>query len=309
MKKYLVLWMMILVLLLGGCAATDEMSTEGQASGQASSGEEQNQEENSQPEAGVEISCMSFNLLSYNTGGTTYDEPQVRAKYSIPFILETNADIVGLQEVDTVKEFNWKETVIEGTKSVYTARCIDEELEYGVKDMNIAAGLVILYRTDRFTLKDSGCTYYFDDAGRFYQWVLLEDKKSGRDLYVTNTHLSINPDSDPIAGDELRSWEAEELVTFWEETVGDTALFATGDYNARIDTDAHTVYLKRGIYDNSCEAAIESDGESSVDFCYFNTKCMEATKYEMLDRNYTDKDGSKIIMSDHCPIITYAVYK
>ncbi len=301
MKKYIALWLMILMLALSGCAAE--------------TGETPETPSDQTFATTNAISCMTFNILSYNTGGTTYPEPEDRYKGIIPYILEQDCDIVGIQEADETQAFDWPTKIAEDTKGVYTARRVDEELEYGAKKMNIAAGLMILYRTERFELLNSGCSYFWEDDGRWYQWVLLKDKAANKEIYVTNTHWSINPmaedgvNRDVERGNFLRSSEAEELVTFWEETVGDKPLFATGDYNCVIDSEPHTEYLRRGIYADTCTNAMDSDGESSVDFIYYNTEAMDIDKYDLMDRDYTFEDGSTVTMSDHCSAITYATYK
>jgi len=300
MKKYIVVWLMILALCLGGCTAnTPAGETPDTPAGDKTR----------------EISCMTFNILSYNTGGTTYPEPEDRYKVIIPYILEQNCDIVGIQEADETQAFDWPTKIAEDTQSVYTARRVDEELEYGAKKMNIAAGLMILYRTARFEILNSGCSYFWEDDGRWFQWVLLKDKLADKEIYVTNTHWSINPmaedgvNRDVERGNFLRSSEAEELVTFWEETVGDKPLFATGDYNCVIDSEPHTEYLRRGIYADTCSNAMDTDLESSVDFIYYNTEAMDIDKYQLMPRDYTFEDGSTVTMSDHRSAITYATYK
>ena len=53
MKKYIVVWLMILALCLSGCAANTEETPETPAGDTATTNE---------------ISCMTFNVLSYNTG-------------------------------------------------------------------------------------------------------------------------------------------------------------------------------------------------------------------------------------------------
>lgn len=310
MRKSIFAWLLIFVLVLGGCAAPTE---QGEITAESGEGQQQT-EESAAPQtgAGVAVSCMSFNVLAYNTGAQTFPSAEQRAKWVIPFIMEQNADIVGIQEAATEGDFNWADAIVEQTKGVYSARRVDEEIEFGVATMHIGAGLIILYRADRFEMLNSGCSYYFEDSNRYWQWVQLKDKKSGRELYVTNTHFSIDPWIDgkfvPSEGEQLRIWEAEELVAFWEENVGDKALFATGDYNAVVDSAPHTT-MQRGIYDLSMEVATNSDGKSTLDFCYVNTKCMEVEKYEFLDSRYTDQNGESHEMSDHNPIMTYAVYK
>ncbi len=308
-KKTIVLWLMIVLLALSGCAKDGQPVAQEQPSTEESAAKD------------MSVSCMSFNILAYNTGNTKYDLPEDRYKGIIPYILEQNADIVGIQEADESKgneeiaDFDWPSKIAEDTKDVYTARRIDDEYEYGSKKMNIAAGLMILYRTDRFELINSGCTYFWEDNGRWFQWVQLKDKKADKEIFVTNTHWSINPmaadgvNRDLEQGDFLRCSEAEELVTWWEENVGDKPLFATGDYNCTIDSDPHLQYLQRGIYRNTCEEALESDGDSSVDFIYFNPNQMDIEKYDLMPREYTFEDGTQVTMSDHRSVMSWATYK
>ena len=177
-----------------------------------------------------------------------------------------------------------------------------------MNNMSISAGLVILYRKGRFTLLDSGCYRFWDDDNRCFQWVKLLDNKSGRELMFTNTHFSINS-GDAIKGNKKRCGEAVELLDFWQQNVGDTALFATGDYNCKMGTEPHAEILQKSIYQPSCLIAETADKDSWLDFCYVNTKCMNVKKYEYLDRDYKMSDGNVITMSDHYPVLTYAVYK
>ncbi len=306
MKKSLVAILLILCLVVSGCASRTEGEETPADPNQAAQGE-------TKDGAGVEISCMSFNVLSNGGDPNTFLDPTVRAKYVLPFLMECEADIIGLQEIDTQTHFPWKDYILEGTKDKYASRCIDEEFEFGTAKMQIGNGLVILYRKDRFELLESGCSYYFEDSNRWYQYVLLKDNKSGREVVVTNTHFSINPYIDEKwdleEGNYIRSMEAEELAAFWEDYVGDRALFATGDYNAERGMDPHEKYLRAGRFDNSLELALESDGEVWLDFCYVNPACMQINKYDFMPRDYVKEDGTKIIMSDHYPIMTYAEFK
>ena len=41
--------------------------------------------------------------------------------------------------------------------------------------------------------------------------------------------------------------EAIELLNFWQQTVGDTALFATGDYNCKVYDDPQIAVLQKSI--------------------------------------------------------------
>lgn len=260
--------------------------------------------------AGVEISCMSFNVLSWDTHQIGYEEPAVRAPLVVDFILEQDCDIVGLQEVSEAHGYNWVATLSNGLSHRYNIRILTQEEDSACTTMNISAGLMILYRKDRFEFLDSGCYEYYEDCTRYYQWVKLKDKKSNRELYVTNTHWSINPDWDPTYGDVQRCDEARELANFWETVVKDTPLFATGDYNSGEYDNPHITQLQDSeVFWPASMIAEQLDGVSSIDMVYINNRSMKALRHVLLDRGYKTKDGDMIDMSDHCPVIAYASYR
>lgn len=258
--------------------------------------------------AGVGITCMSFNVLAYNTTDDFYEEPAVRCEAISRFLREQDADLVGLQEVTDAYGFDWVETFENNLGDLYAFAKVTD-VEYSpIRDMKIGSGLMFMYRKDRFTLIDSGCYDYWDDSNRMYHWILLEDKKSGREIYFINTHLSIN-NGDATMGNRKRCGEALELLDFWKNTVGDTAMFCTGDYNCKVGTQPHEEILKKSIYQRSLDMAKDSDDGSWLDFCYYNTKCMDIEKYRYIDKTYIYEDGTQIEMSDHTPVMTWAVFK
>ncbi len=260
------------------------------------------------PGAGTKISCMSFNVLSYDTNSAGYAEPAERAELVVQFLREHNADLVGLQEVTNAHGYDWVRTLKEGLSDIYDFRMVtEEEGEVPYTSMSIATGLMFLYKKDRFELLESGGFEYWDDS-RACHWIHLQDNKAGRDLYFTNTHFSIDGGSF-LNGNLLRCGEAIELLNLWQQTVGDTALFATGDYNCKVYDDPQLCVLQKSIYQPSSEVAIESDGFSTVDFCYVNTKATDVERYAFLDNDYSNADGISLDMSDHNPVMTIAVYK
>lgn len=260
------------------------------------------------PGAGTEISCISFNVLSYDTHNVGYAEPAERAELVVDFLREQNADLVGLQEVTNAHGYDWVKTIREGLSDLYDIRMVtEEEGEVPYTSMSIATGLMFLYRKDRFELKESGGFEYWDDS-RACHWIRLLDKKANRELYFTNTHFSIDGGSYEN-GNLLRCGEAIELLTFWKNTVGDLPLFATGDYNAQCYDDPHLLVLQKSSFRPSCDVALESDGASTLDFCYVNTKATEVERYHFLDKSFAGEDGQYLEMSDHNPVLTVAVYK
>lgn len=324
MKKTIV-FLLCFLLLLGGCAPQPP-STDQTAGGSAQNTDltepSTTQDAAQQPSyvndfvpggegAGVAVSCMSFNVLAYDTHGIGYADPAERAPLVARFIREQNCDIVGLQEVSEIYGYDWVTTLKTALGDIYESRILLEEEDCAYSYMEIGAGLMILYRKDRFELLDSGCCEYYEDYNRYYQWVKLKDSKSGRELFVTNTHFSIDPSwSDDVnAGNLIRTSEAQELSDFWENHVKDTPLFATGDYNCYEFDDPHVLELQTSIYQPSSSVATEIEGGSSIDFVYLNTLSMNCTRYVKTEKSYTDANGESLEMSDHYPVIAYAEYQ
>ena len=313
MKRLIML--LCALLLLTGCAAeSPSIQPQGQTE---PSDNEQNQ---TQPDyvknfvaggegAGVSVSCMSFNVLSWDTNQAGYAEPSERAPAVVDYILNRNCDLVGLQEVSESDGYNWVKALNDGLSSVYYSRILTQEEDSAYTRMGIAAGLMILYRKDRFEFLDSGCFEYFEDSNRYYQWVKLKDLKSNRELFVTNTHFSIDPNWNPEYGDVMRLDEAKELADFWETEVQATPLFATGDYNCGEYEEPHLQELQAGVFQPSSMVAVDAAGSSTIDFVYVNTLSMDCTKYEKDENSFETESGELLEMSDHCPVIAYAEYK
>ena len=258
--------------------------------------------------AGTQITCMSFNVLAYNTTDYFYEEPDVRCDAISRFLREQNADLVGLQEVTDAHGFDWVETFEKNLGDIYAFAKVTD-IEYcPIPKMKIASGLMFMYRKDRFTLIESGCYDYWDDSSRMYHWIKLKDKESGRELYFINTHLSIN-NGDAIKGNRKRCGEALELLDFWKNTVGDTAMFCTGDYNCKVGAQPLEEILRKSIYQPSYITAEDTDMGTWLDYCYYNTKCMDVNKYRFIEKTYVYEDGTEVEMSDHTPIMTWAVFK
>lgn len=199
-------------------------------------------------------SCMSFNILGVDEAGSElYAPSEIRAEYIAQFLNEKKADIVGIQEAGSHHRlYDWISGFTEKALSYgfYSVAKIDDDREFAEtttsfsdKKVPLSAGLMILYRKDRFDLIERGAHRYSstEKQERYFQWVHLRDKENGKDLFVTNTHWSIDWDENgkvsKEAGAQHRTRQANELRTFWHDTVGDNILFATGDYNCRHDSE------------------------------------------------------------------------
>ncbi len=301
--------LLLCLLLLGGCAVPAENGQTGQTQPNGAQPDYVTEFRPGGEGTGVSVSCMSFNVLSWDTHQTGFAEPSERAPLVVDYILEKNCDLVGLQEVSESDGYNWVKAMADGLSSVYNIRILTQEEDSAYTRMGIAAGLMILYRKDRFEFLDSGCYEFFEDSNRYYQWVKLKDRKSNREIYMTNTHFSIDPSWNPEYGDVQRLDEAKELADFWESTVQATPLFATGDYNCGEFEEPHLQELQAGIFQPSSSVAEEADGGSGVDFVYVNTLSMNCTRYVKDSNAWTTESGELLEMSDHCPVIAYAEYK
>lgn len=254
------------------------------------------------------ISCMSFNILAYNTDDDSFEDASVRSEGTLATVKKYTPDIVGIQEATENyggSNFDWLSFLQEGLSEIYDSRAVIDEEDCSYFMMGIAAGLVIFYKKDRFELKDSGCYEYAADPNRYYQWVELYDKTNRRELFVTNTHLSIDA-GNPEQGNEDRLSEAEELLSFWQSKIGDRPMFATGDYNCNIYSEPQ-LHLQRDVYFPSA-LLFDPEGESSLDFCYMNKNCMKVTGYEYIEREYLAENEKTFLISDHHPVMTYAEY-
>ena len=264
-------------------------------------------------------SCMSFNVLAYDTHSTGYAAPSVRADYIIKTIQKYDPDLLGCQEVMAGASQNGNfdtYSALNNALTSYSHRALIEEAGSATKALNIASGLVIYYKTNRFEVKDHGAKVYNADSARHYQWIKFYDKQEKVSIIMTNTHFSINPNSNRDAGIQLRANEANELLAFWKKMCGtNIALYATGDYNHTMDENAYTV-LSGANFSSSRDISEKDNANSSIDFVYVNNKVQGCYQY-IADKtefdnanpngveNTTGTFTPKKRASDHAAIIAY----
>lgn len=202
----------------------------------------------------MKYTCMSFNILGVDEAGKDlYAPSEIRCECIARYLSEMKTDIVGIQEAGSHHRlYNWMENLSRriDENGVYGVAKIDDDEEFTAttqtfedKKVPLSVGLIILYKKDKFDLIERGAHRYSTDElqERYFQWVHLRDKENDRDIFVTNTHWSINWDKNgkvsPEWGAIYRTKQANELRSFWEEKVGNNILFATGDYNCRQDSE------------------------------------------------------------------------
>ena len=95
-----------------------------------------------------QISCMSFNLLSRNTGGTTFAEASVRFPYAVKTIFKYNPDILGVQEAEgwvKTAQLDWyiEMSKVLTTLGNYEYCAIIDDKDCKLERQTIGAGLMI----------------------------------------------------------------------------------------------------------------------------------------------------------------------
>lgn len=260
----------------------------------------------------MEIKCMTFNILGID-GYDGYLPVNQRAQHMQKYLNESGMDLIGMQEAGS-HDYDWQSFFVQKIErdGVYKAVTIGAEKAYDEQAsrypagrVSNSAGLIILYKADRFELLETGSQRYSSTElqERHYQWAKFTDTYSGETVVMTNTHWSIDWDDkgkvSAEAGDIHRTTQANELRTFWEEKVGDSLLFATGDYNCRqnstwIQTAAQGIYKPAAI--------LYGVEEQYIDHIFLNSQRVEVVDYGFL----TDRiviDGQEHRYSDHDPFV------
>ncbi len=252
----------------------------------------------------MKLTCISFNILGIdeadelgveNSPVALYAPSGVRAEYIAGFLDRSGADIAGLQEAGSHHGlYDWQTDfgAMVREKGTYAVASIGEESAFAEttttfsdKSVPLSAGLMILYRKDRFELVESGAHRYAsaESQERYFQWVRLRDTRDGRDILVTNTHWSINRDEQGRfsleAGARNKSIQARELREFWEKKAGDSILFATGDYNCMQDSE-YIAIAEEGVFRTAENAAGKDWGLGDhIDNIFINPQLVEVKDY------------------------------
>ncbi|MBQ9354532.1 MAG: hypothetical protein IJT84_02475 [Clostridia bacterium] len=248
----------------------------------------------------MKYTCMSFNILGCDDAGKDlYAPSEIRCECIARYLSEMKTDIVGIQEAGSHHRlYNWMENLSRriDENGVYGVAKIDDDEEFMAttqtfedKKVPLSVGLIILYKKDKFDLIERGAHRYSTDElqERYFQWVHLRDKENDRDIFVTNTHWSINWDKNgkvsPEWGAIYRTKQANELRSFWEEKVGNNILFATGDYNCRQDSD-WALLAENGIYKQAVNVG-DKDWNlgDHIDHIYINPDATSVEDLRFLD--------------------------
>ena len=227
---------------------------------------------------------MSFNLLCGETApgesrGIYYGTSHDRKNAVLTQIREVAPDTLGVQECST----DWHHIL---------CKAIGDEYGF-VGDLTNYERLIwrnaIFYRKDRFELVETKTRWLSetpDVMSRtpfYYQYrvmthAVLKDKQTGKTFVHCNTHVGFRDDERPI------HWRAliDMLNGF------DIPLVATGDYNAKADSE-YCGWMKDAGYANAYEIAPVRDDESSyrggighIDHCFVTPDTVEPLVHDLL---------------------------
>lgn len=196
-----------------------------------------------------DLEVISFNVRCIHSDTSGYLHPTIREPKIAEYLLNSGADLIGLQEIEDVNDMDWRTEL--------SADILVEDSPYQVIGAEGTAehDLMIFYNAEKLKLEESGVKALPSVEGYntyYYQWAKFTDMRSGETVFMTNTHFLPNYNADNQVEDqtELRKQEAEELLNFWTNTVKDEILVAVGDYNCYQNSEPVNV-LTGGTWKNA----------------------------------------------------------
>ncbi len=242
-------------------------------------------------------------VMSFNVCGWNYKNVKHLAAKTI---LAYDADVIGLQEC-SYDCFKGLTKDLEGYSFVGAGR------ENGTLDKNSGESCGILYKTEKFTLVDSGTFWLSEtpdtpskgwdgDYVRICTWVILKDKATGKEFAHVNTHLeNIDDGTGMTALEKGTQMVIEKALSF------DIPVFMTGDYNFEKSTPYYSSVLAAGFRDAQDAAQKTMDGytfhgdgtepQEHIDYVFVNSLITMVDTYKLVEDTYDGK-----YPSDHYPI-------
>lgn len=260
------------------------------------------------------VRVMTFNIR-YDNPADSLDNWAYRKDRAAKAIRFYDADIVGTQEVlhNQLEDLRQR---LPGYEVIGVGR------EDGKEKGEYSA---LWYRKDRFTAKDSGWFWLSETpevAGskgwdgaceRIATWAKLQDRLTGQELFVLNTHLD-------HVGVEARKCGVKLVLDKVQELGGDLPVIVTGDFNAEPEsgvikqvtdaadpehlTDARTVAAL--VYGPDWTfhdfGRVPMDQRQRIDYVFVKNG-LEVLKYGILAE--TEGDA---FLSDHAPVLVSVDY-
>ena len=245
------------------------------------------------------VRVMSFNVCGWNYKNVKH----LAAKT----ILTYNPDVVGLQECnyDCYKGL---------TKDLPGYTFVGVGRENGKLDKNSGESCGILYKTEKFTLVDSGTFWLSEtpdtpskgwdaDYIRICTWVILKNKETGEEFVHVNTHLeNIDDGTGKEALEKGTQMVVEKALSF------DMPVIMTGDYNFEKDTSYHEAVVFAGFWDAQDVAENTMEGYTyhgmdgteppeHIDYVFVSEHFTKVLTYKLVEDTFDGK-----YPSDHYPI-------
>lgn len=241
------------------------------------------------------VRVMSFNVCGWNYKNVKH----LAAKT----ILTYNPDVVGLQECsyDCYKGL---------TKDLPGYTFVGVGRENGKLDKNSGESCGILYKTEKFTLVDSGTFWLSEtpdtpskgwdaDYIRICTWVILKNNETGEEFAHVNTHLENIDD-----GTGVEALEKGAQMVIDKALSLDMPVVVTGDMNFEKGTAYYNTFVNASFRDSQDVAANTMDGPTyhgdpteHIDYVFVNDRITEVITYKLVEDQF---DGQ--YPSDHYPI-------
>lgn len=320
MRKILTM-ILALLLLLSACGGQSSGETEPKETLPPESGE--TGAVTDPTEAVLNTDEMAYmKVMVYNV---YYQDIDARAANVTNLLHEVDADVLLLQEVSVGWISYLQEFMADFGYSYYAygrygAEFSDEEMESG------DAFTPILWKTDKYDLVDSGHFWLsstpdvvrsarwidgtVSDFPRCNCWVILRDKETGREIFVTAVHLD-------AYNSTVKYYSTDLIIQKMTELRGDRVAIAGGDWNLPLEDPAYAL-IAGSEYPDMRHQAEQTTDEGTWNA--FGKKPDDALGYGdhvFISTNAVSKvydvliEESKIdgvAISDHYPIVVEFYY-
>jgi len=299
------------------------------------------------PTEDTDISIMTYNIMSKNQGNQTYLSPEKRWPLTVRLILSYMPDVVCIQEAtDANSGFDWQLHLVEeltgagydffrvrdasynGLDSATTGLTVQGDA-FRDQQMQIGNGLIIFWKSDRFTPLELGRNEYTGDytgegdsspnaRNRYWQYVKLKDNRSpgsSREFYVYNIHAYSKPNTQITNAAE--AWYLDQMLQELATEISSKTnypLFVAGDFIA--DFNIYGDDSQMGNYKNARwieeVANIDdagryayytrmADPEQNIDHIFYNNKYIDARElFEIYEGGEGRRLSTRQLLVLHC---------
>lgn len=183
---------------------------------------------------GTDVRVMSCNVLAewdgYWDGGQALSPVSTRMGLFSKMIEVYCPTVIGLQEFSPSWYLQFNQSDLSSAWAV---------LKFENPNFNDGRNVctTVMYRSDLYTLTDSGCTFYTDASNincNFFTWGVLQDKTTGKTFCLVSTHW--NSAEEQIA-------QAAQLTEFVNARKASCPVIVAGDFNANENTQVFGNFL------------------------------------------------------------------